>query len=369
MDDAAIVRERAFLEEFVSIMEKEAAVPTGILSRLGKAVAGTPEIAAHSSRIGGSLLGAGAGAGLEAYRAPEGQRAERALMGGILGAGLGLGVGQLAAREGRKQVGRFGQRQLHSMTGYVPGQGLLGRGISKLPEAERQAARMTGARKMRLTGSGWRMEEAKRLRAAGGDQNLKRAKKLEQAVTPGSLEEARRKATWDVGMEQGLSNKLLSRLTKNNPEMRQRLINLKAGLSYAPREGVEAGATSIPGVVRGLALGPASGQGRGAVLRGATLGSGGLGLGLAGMTGLSSAPDAIKGTGQYKDIKTTGGRVGRWAGDTAGWALGGSVPLVGSIGLGSMGGRVGEVLGRGAERAGQGTVGFVQRGLGQRGVV
>jgi hypothetical protein len=361
MDKYASIQSSAFFSEFEKIMEKEAASPVGFIGRAGKYLTRTPEAMAQTGRVGGALLGAGIGAGTGALKAPPEDRARAALVGGLVGAGLGLGVGQLATRAGRGQVQRLGQIQLHGITGYLPGHGITGRGISKLPEAQRAQARLQAAQKMRLTGSGWRAAEAKRLQEAGGAENIARAKKLLEWAAPATLGEAREIAAREIG--EGFFTK---RLAAASPELREKLIAAKARLLHAPREAVETGATSIPGIVRGAVLGPAGGQGRGAVLRSAALGGGGLGLGLGTVAGLSSAPAAIAGTGAYEGVSPAR-RLGRWAGETAGWTFGSAMPVMGGMTLGTVGGKAGEILGRGAETAGRGAVGFVRRGVGYQG--
>lgn len=355
MDRSVAVMAAAMSEEF----EKQAAAP-GLLSRVGRALTKTPEATAWTGRGAGALGGAALGAGLGAAGAPEGERGKRALVGALTGGALGLGGGQFATQAGRQQAKRFGQRQLHSVTGYMPGHGIFGRGVSKLPEAERGAARMKALRDMRMTGSGWRAEEAKKLRGLGGKDNIARADELEAAATPATLEKAKELATKRI--DEGF---LAKRLTKDNPEMREKLINLKARFMYAPREAAETGATSIPGIVRGLTVGPAGGQGRMATLRGGAMGAGGLGLGIGAVTGVAGAPEAIKGTGAYEGL-TPAQRMGRWGGETAGWTLGSALPIVGSIGLGTIGGTAGQYLGRGGEAAGKSAVGFVRRGMGKQ---
>jgi len=343
------------LEQFLAL-EKQAAAP-GVLSRVGKFLTKTPEATAWTGRGAGALIGAGAGAGLGAAGAPEGERGKRALIGGLTGGVLGLGAGQFATGAGRQQAQRFGQRQLHSVTGYMPGHGITGRGISKLPESERAAARMQALQKMRIEGSGWRAAEASRLKGLGGADNAERAKELLGAANPATLEEARQRAT--KSMDKSF---LLGRISEGNPELRQKLINMKARFMYAPREAAETGATSIPGIVRGALLGAPGGQSRGAVLRSGALASGGLGLGMGGVSAAMGAPEVIKGTGAYEGLNPYE-RAGRYVGDTAGWTFGSALPVVGSFGLGAMGGKAGELLGRGLEAGGRSTVGFVRRGL------
>jgi hypothetical protein len=80
----------------------------------------------------GRLVGAGLGAtagGLYGYKTnPEDQRTFGAIKGAITGGVAGLAGGQVATKAGRGELQRFGQRQLHGLTGYLPGRGLLGRG-------------------------------------------------------------------------------------------------------------------------------------------------------------------------------------------------------------------------------------------------
>lgn len=78
----------------------------------------------------GSALGAlatgAAGAGMGYLTAPPEERTRRAILGGMIGAGTGAVGGLAATQAGRRWATQLGQRQLHGMTGYLPGRGVLG---------------------------------------------------------------------------------------------------------------------------------------------------------------------------------------------------------------------------------------------------
>jgi len=103
----------AFIDAQVDEMEK--------IAFLGSAWKGLQA----SKPFVGHLLGAGAGAVAggaagAATAAPE-NRVRHAIGGAVLGGIAGLVPGQLATKAGRAAVGRLGQRQLHGLTGKLPG--------------------------------------------------------------------------------------------------------------------------------------------------------------------------------------------------------------------------------------------------------
>jgi len=253
---------------------------------------------------GGSALGAGVGAAT----AEEGQRLRGAAGGALLGAGAGLAVGQVATRAARSQLQRFGQRQLHGMTGYMPGHGVAGSGAKgtkwyqagkagkgkKLTSAERSAS----FEKMRMDVGGPSLAEAKK-------ELAERATKGEFGK-PGKLQDAR--------------------------------LAVKARLMSGRSESARQGITSIPGFVKGLAPDRIK-----QTLTTGTAGGGVLGGGaMLAVTG-AQAPHALaKAQGDKRPEN-----VGRLIGEGIGYTAGAPIPIAGNLALGSLMGRVGGAIGKG----------------------
>lgn len=108
---------------------------------------------------------------------------------------------------------------------------------------------------------------------------------------------------------------------------------LKGGAGEAARRGM----TSIPGFVKELAKNPMEAAAIGA-------GSGGLlGAGLMGGFGAMQVPGALKRTRE----SGSAGNLGQVIGETAGYTLGAPIPILGNIALGSLGGKVGRIVGQG----------------------
>ena len=113
-------------------------------------------------------------------------------------------------------------------------------------------------------------------------------------------------------------------------------------MKAAPAEAARRGLTSIPGIAKGLVKNPLQTAAIGA-------GSGGiLGTGLVGGLTALQVPEAMRRA--TPEARSAG--VGRAIGEGLGYTLGSAIPIVGNVALGSIGGRVGEVVGRGAQRLG-----------------
>lgn len=252
----------------------------------------------------GRLLTSGgmsaAGAGLGAATGEEGTRGRRAVAGAMLGGLGGLGVGQFVTRAGRQQALRTGQRQLHSMTGYLPGRGIIGRG----PE---------GTKWYRLGQKGAGPSRKERMRAL---------EKMKMDIEGPTLAEAREQVRGQYGT---------GRLAK----MRE---NLKARTLSGRREAAERELTSLPGFIKGLRPGQTGETLKTGLAAGGVLG----GAGMAAFT-LPALPGYIK----QQSIGGTPENVGQIVGETLGYTAGYPLPFVGNLALGSLGGTVGKYIGRG----------------------
>jgi hypothetical protein len=135
--------------------------------------------------------------------------------------------------------------------------------------------------------------------------------------------------------------------TRNLAEAeRAGLTGVQKYLQGGAREAAERGMTSIPGFARELVKNPGQAAAIG-------LGSGGvMGGALMGGFGLMQLPHALQRTRQSGRAEN----LGQLIGETAGYTLGAPVPIVGNLALGSLGGRVGGLIGKGVgkiTRAGQ----------------
>ena len=154
-----------FVDSQVEEFEKLAFVPKispamkgKLLAAGGKAMGAVPGFmnplkwgeAAKGRAIG--ALGTGAlGAAGGAATAEEGQRGVGAIQGALAGGLLGVAGGQLATGQGQRQIQRFGQRQAHSMTGYLPGTYKKEKGIlSAFGKDVTPDERLSALRKMRI---------------------------------------------------------------------------------------------------------------------------------------------------------------------------------------------------------------------------
>jgi len=253
----------------------------------------------------GNVIGAGLGAiggGLHGSRtAAPGEETGGAVRGALLGAGAGALGGQFATKAGRGEALRFGQRQLHGMTGYLPGRGILGAKGPALSPKDRLKA---------LEGMGFEFQH-------GTKKQLQ--KHMTQEVAKGKITKY---------LPQNIQNFMASR---------------SASSALATRQAAEEGMTSIPGLARGYMRGGVSGKVTPWQATKMNLKAPGLAMGV----GIPAAMSAQS----IKEYRETGDRrqlASNLAGN-AGFALGGALPITAMMGLGAAGGAAGRLIGRGAE--------------------
>lgn len=265
----------------------------------------------------GRLVGAGVGAlggGLLGYqRAPEEMRPYGAIKGALMGAGAGLLGGQLATKAGRTEALQFGQRQLHGATGYLPGRGLLGRGAE-------------GTKWYRLG------EKGKQLQ---GTDRIKALEQMGFKFKPGTKEQIRAAAEEEIskGKIRGLMPKGLQKF----------IAGREASSELARRQLAEEGMTSIPGLARGYFKGGLTGQVKPWQAAKMNLAAPGLAMGV-GIPALMTAQSI----GEYRRTGDTGQLVGDIAGNI-GFGAAGALPITAAMGLGTVAGRAGKLVGRGVE--------------------
>lgn len=202
------------------------------LGRVGKGLRGS---SANTGRLVGALGGAALGAGTGAAVDSE-DRTRGAILGALGGAALGTGAGQFATKAGRTQAGNLGLRQLHGFTGYLPGQGF--KSISKMKPEERVAA---------LKKINWTMPKTRHAVDSSGK------------LTSGALEKLKKQIdTESIGDGTGIMAKVRqSSIGKKwrDSKPREALLKLRMMRENADRDLIEQGLTSIPGAIRGYALG------------------------------------------------------------------------------------------------------------------
>lgn len=280
----------------------------------------------------GRLAGAAAGGltgGLVGSRTAEDPGAG-AVQGALYGGLAGLAGGQFLTGAGRRQAQRFGQRQLHGVTGYMPGRGLVGRGPegTKWYRLGRKSPALTRAQRVeKLKQMKWSMPEPKELTEAG-----QRAAIGEGAVT-GPLSRLVSKS--QVG------DKLVGAAARH-----------KARVAKAQQDVIESGMTSIPGAARAYAgrtpgITPWQAAKANLLAPGLTFG-----VGLPALaTGQSVAEYAQ--TGDEAAL-------GRGLAENVGFSLVGGVPMLPSMVAGSLIGRGGQAVGAGAGRIGSAISGAEQ---------
>lgn len=262
---------------------------------------------ANKGRLGGALIGSGIGAVGGAQADPE-DRTGGALRGAILGGVGGLAAGQVATRAGRQQVKRFGQRQLHGMTGYVP---------------------RTAAQK--ASGIGWTgkglgaRERVKALEGIGMDVGEKYTNKAK------AIRDAMGRQT----------------VTKSLPEsVRRRLAQAEVASRQAQREAVEQGLTSLPGVAKGMVRNPLR------TLKTGFVSQGPAGMAMAAVPAAMAVPGVAKGEGEYGGQ----GGAGRFLGENIGYTALGAVPMAPMMAGAVLAGKAGELMHKGVQRKQPGQV-------------
>lgn len=241
---------------------------------------------AWAGRLVGSGVGAatGAGAGVATAQRPE-DRTGRAIGGALLGGLAGLAPAQFITRKGVGQASGFGQRQLHGLTGWLPGHGLKTKNLT--PKARKDAL-----------------------------------EKMEWNIPTGRSAEEIQK-----DMIQWLPGKKFRAKRRAASEAHQQKL-------------IDVGATSLPGLAKGYVLGPGKGMTRAQLLKSNILAPGvTLGVGL---------PAALTAPGVVESVKTKDPRHAvRSAVESAGYMVGGGLPLGAAAGVGTgVGALVGKVLPR-----------------------
>jgi len=253
----------------------------------------------------GNVIGAGLGAlggGLYGRStAPEGAETGGAIGGALKGAVVGALGGQFATKAGQGEALRFGQRQLHGMTGYLPGRGILGTKGQALAPTDRLKA---------LEGIGFDFQH-------GSKKQIQ--KRMAEGVAKGKITKY---------LPQNVQNFMASR---------------QASSALANRQLAEEGMTSIPGLARGYTRGGASGKVTPWQATKMNLTAPGLAMGV-GIPGLMSY-QAVK---EYRETGDKRRLASNLAGN-AGFALGGALPMTAMMGLGAAGGAAGNLIGRGVE--------------------
>lgn len=306
---------RSALDEMEKISVNLGSVAKWLAKRPGT---GTFFSKANIGRVAGVAGGAGAGAGIGAATAPPEERGQAALGGALVGGTAGLGVGQLATGAGRRQVLRFGQRQLHSITGYRPGRGLFGtKGMKNMTKAERRKARLESAKEMRIL-----PKDSKRP-AATVEKEVERVNKARAAEAAKAGKEIK-----EPGRIGSLWNKM------------------EAWENIGRYEAAKRGLTSVPGFVKGMATDPVG------TVRTGVQSAGVGGLALTGALGASAIPGMVRGEGWGSEYSKPGG-AGKLVGESIGWGMIGTMPLTGALALGSGIGELGAIAQRSMQR-GQG---------------
>lgn len=258
-------------------------------------------LGAGAGRAIGGLLGAGIGGTAGYYTAPPDQRATKAIKGALVGGLAGVAGGQAATKAGRTQIGQFAQRQAHGLTGYM-GKGTGWRGQKFKPQAGES---MQEARVRALKGMGWKVP--KKVETTGVGKITPTEGAVERAVA--------KKKTGPVSKlwRGGRADKLLTK-QKLRSEAAQRML-------------AEEGLTSLPGLAKGYATGTKN-LGRAGVLK-ANLLAPGAALGV-GLPVAFAAPGVAEGV-QKRDIRPAA----RSIVESAGYSLGGGLPMVAALGLGT----------------------------------
>lgn len=256
--------------------------------------------------IGGGLLGR--------HYAPEDQKTYGTVRGSILG-GLAGGLGgQFVTQAGGRQALHFGQRQLHGVTGYLPGRGIFGNKEIK------------GVQSIKGGTDAAKAQRVKELNAIDFE--------IPEAATQEKALEAAKKSV-DEGFFSGFMPQ----------KVRDYWSKRVAKADLAKRQLAEEGMTSVPGLVRGLVGKSQSGLNPLEAAR-LNLRAPGFAMGVAApmaMTGLS--------VNDYRQTGDKGALAGDIAGNTA-MALTAGLPIAPMMAAQSLVGRAGRLVGRGVE-AGQ----------------
>ena len=288
-------------------------------------IALSPAGTAWAGRLIGAGVGAAAGGLAGRATAEPDQKALGTVRGAMLGAGAGLLGGQFATKAGLGQAQRFGQRQLHSMTGYLPGRGLLGR-------AEKGSAKWyqlgTPAKKQHLLGAP--------IESMTSGQRVSALKEMGWHVP----EQATKKGIREAAEKETREGKVTGLLPKRVQEF---LTNRRTAARVAQRRIAEEGMTSVPGLVRGY-MGKSPGKISPLEAARLNLAAPGVAMGV-GIPLTMTAQSA----GEYAQTGDEAA-LARGLASNVGYAAGAGLPMLAAMGLGSAAGGAGELVGRGVQR-------------------
>ena len=259
--------------------------------------------------LGTSALGAAGGAAT----ADEGQRGAGAIRGALAGAVLGAAGGQLATGQGRRQIQRFGQRQAHSMTGYLPGAYKKEKGIlSAFGKGVSPDERIAALRRMKISD-------------IPEESAVKGLREASEAMGRGSIldsaEGRKRMAELGEGWFMG----------KMPEKLRRAVAGIGLRKDVAKLQSAEKGLTGMPQYLKNLAIDP-----RATVTTGLlTTGTAGVGLPMA-----LSAPSMVQAV-QDRDPEALGSSLA----ENALYATAGPMPMLGQTVLGGQARRIGGIPG------------------------
>lgn len=268
----------------------------------------------------GRLIGAGIGAAGGGYAGSQtaGDPTSGAIRGAMLGGLAGLAGGQIATKAGRGQVQRFGQRQLHGVTGYMPGRGLVGRG----PE---------GTKWYRLGKKGPELTKK---------QRVDKLKDMEWGMLPTSTTASGARQEMGKGMIMGPLTRTLDK-SETGKKIVDTMARHKARVGQAQQTVAETGMTSVPGAIKGY-TGQIKGVSPLQAAKANLLAPGvAMGVGLPVASGLQSVQD-YRNTGDASAL-------GRGMAENLAFGAMGAAPMIPSMAFGELAGRLGGAAGKGIE--------------------
>lgn len=288
-------------DAFIDEMVKVAGIGSSIKQLLKRPAVATKGMSpVNIGRLAGTGVGAGIGAvGGAATSDPE-NRVGGALRGAMLGGVAGLGAGQIATKAGRGQVKRFGQRQLHGVTGYVP-------------RSTQQKAKGISFTGKGLTGE-QRAQALKNIGMDVGEKTVNKTKALQEAMEGQTI-------------------------TKGLPKKwRERLAKAEVAGVEARRTAAEEGLTSIPGVLKGMATRPLHTLKTGFVAQGPA------GMALTALPTAMMIPGAVSGQGYGSEEYGGKGGLGKFVGENVGYTALGAVPMVPMMAGAALAGKAGQLI-------------------------
>lgn len=283
----------SMLHEFYELNKQAGRVPAWV----GNVALGT------LGAVGGGLLGR--------RNLPEEERTGGMIRGALLGGLTGALGGQFATEAGREAAHQFGQRQLHGLTGYLPGRGLLGRAEkAKWYQLGEKAGQPVGKERLKL------------LNQMGFDIPTSSKDKI--------LEKSRKEVA--EGTISGLM-----------PKKVQEFWAKRHASAKAAQKGLaEEGMTSLPGLVKGFGGGL---SGKLTPYEAAKLNIKSPGLLLGAAIPAAMTAQSLNEYRQTGDVRGLGQQIGTNLGFMAG-----GLPIVPAFALGTAAGEAGKLIGRGVEK-------------------